>query len=431
MNLRFNNEVCKLLLFQSQDIEPLWFDVGMNMVKISSFLLNPRSINIMKHDIQNENALGLKHKSSNLSELNMSIPSEDAKQTQQFNFELEKRIPQSFPEIKTKEEKKGRESEEGKEIISKKEKEEEEELPFFGGKRFSAKKSKSLGLGGLKLNIEIPGESDEEPFQHHSGVGEEGRIGEEGIVESGEYDYEELKNIEEMEHDQEFNTLVWKVTLQLLQQILNVPDHLLNQLSKPLLEEVLKKTQDLNMQLMNFIVKTLLPYSSSRAKPLKAIRHQLISIIDRGCYNYYSEMNLNNHPTNTQNINHIVSSAGTLSQYCINNLFDLCEYYSDFAPSISESGSCGSLDINQLNRINSNENETQKDYTRNSLILKSEYSKEEKGMMFSDREITMDRVKYKIAKITTPVLINRCRATLLKFLSDEKRSGSMPLPKYI
>ena len=38
-------------------------------------------------------------------------------------------------------------------------------------------------------------------------------------------------------------------------------------------------------------------------------------------------------------------------------------------------------------------------------------------------------IKRKIATITTPVLINRCRDTLKKYAMDEMKSGNMSLPR--
>ena len=38
-------------------------------------------------------------------------------------------------------------------------------------------------------------------------------------------------------------------------------------------------------------------------------------------------------------------------------------------------------------------------------------------------------MKTKIAKLTTPILIKRCKMNFRKFLDDEVKSGSMPLPK--
>ena len=38
-------------------------------------------------------------------------------------------------------------------------------------------------------------------------------------------------------------------------------------------------------------------------------------------------------------------------------------------------------------------------------------------------------IRKKIATITTPVLINRCRDTLKKYVADEQKSGSTTLPR--
>lgn len=38
-------------------------------------------------------------------------------------------------------------------------------------------------------------------------------------------------------------------------------------------------------------------------------------------------------------------------------------------------------------------------------------------------------IRKKIATITTPVLINRCRDTLRKYVADEQKSGSTTLPR--
>jgi hypothetical protein len=40
------------------------------------------------------------------------------------------------------------------------------------------------------------------------------------------------------------------------------------------------------------------------------------------------------------------------------------------------------------------------------------------------------KIKIKIAKMSTPILIKRCKDTLKKFLDDEIKSGSMPLSRY-
>jgi hypothetical protein len=38
-------------------------------------------------------------------------------------------------------------------------------------------------------------------------------------------------------------------------------------------------------------------------------------------------------------------------------------------------------------------------------------------------------IRQRIALMTTPILVNRCKLTLLKFVSDEKKSGSVQLAR--
>jgi hypothetical protein len=75
-----------------------------------------------------------------------------------------------------------------------------------------------------------------------------------------------------------------------------------------------------------------------------------------------------------------------LSRYCFNNLFDLCKFKEDdhmycFDP--------------------------------------EEESKVRRGSDTSQR----------IARIATPILINRCRQTLRKFVTDEIKVGSLSMPR--
>jgi len=55
--------------------------------------------------------------------------------------------------------------------------------------------------------------------------------------------------------------------------------------------------------------------------------------------------------------------------------------------------------------------------------------------MLNIKEVTTNaddyvKIKIKIAKMSTPILIKRCKETLKKFLDDEIKSGAMPLPRY-
>jgi hypothetical protein len=89
---------------------------------------------------------------------------------------------------------------------------------------------------------------------------------------------------------------------------------------------------------------------------------------------------------NTQNSTNLSS----ISRVCITNLFELCKFRSE--ESLKKGNSYNNTDV--TNNV--------EDYVK---------------------------VKIKIAKMSTPILIKRCRDTLKKFIDDEVKSGTMPLPR--
>ena len=44
-------------------------------------------------------------------------------------------------------------------------------------------------------------------------------------------------------------------------------------------------------------------------------------------------------------------------------------------------------------------------------------------------QTSIKEIKLKIARIATPILINRCKQTLKKFIKDEKKVGSVGMSK--
>ena len=55
--------------------------------------------------------------------------------------------------------------------------------------------------------------------------------------------------------------------------------------------------------------------------------------------------------------------------------------------------------------------------------------------LFNFIEVTINandyvKIKIKIAKMSTPILIKRCKETLKKYLDDEIKSGAMPLARF-
>lgn len=144
--------------------------------------------------------------------------------------------------------------------------------------------------------------------------------------------------------------------------------------NKAVVEDVVKSSQDLDMQVMNFITNSLLPNCSDIND--KEFQSSLVGIIDNGCNSVYSSVRL------SQGSSSNTPFGNSLSKYCLNNLFELCRF--------------------QLAQTTSKE---------------------------SDSDKRIHEIRRKIAIITTPVLINRCRDTLKKYANDEQKSGQMSLPR--
>ncbi len=169
--------------------------------------------------------------------------------------------------------------------------------------------------------------------------------------------------------DKELQDLAWGQIIKLIKEMLRVPDGALNSLDRALAEEVIKKSQDLDVALVNFILRVLLPSSAGLSKESQ---QELVSLIDNGCTAFYSTFGAS---SSSQ-----ARAGDTLSKFCISTLISLCSSVEPKDQSISISN-------------------------------------------FAE-------IKQKIAAITTPVLINRCKAIFHKYMADEKRSGQVPLPRY-
>ena len=95
-----------------------------------------------------------------------------------------------------------------------------------------------------------------------------------------------------------------------------------------------------------------------------------------------SNFDYSNHNSSSTNS----SLQSSISKVCISNLFELCKFKTE----------------NNLKREINEKNINPDDYVK---------------------------IKVKIAKMCTPILIKRCKETLKKFLDDEIKSGSMPLSR--
>ena len=195
----------------------------------------------------------------------------------------------------------------------------------------------------------------------------------------------------------DIRSVVWSKVIPLVKTtLLFNPDSVLSH-NKAVVEDVVKSSQDLDMQVMNFITNSLLPNctdsSLESAYGKDAIQSILVQIIDNGCNSVYSSQKL------SQGSSSLVASTGpfgnTLSKFCLNNLFELCRF--------------------------------QPMYITSPDLFREGSSDQQDSPSTSEKKI--HDVKKRIASITTPVLINRCRDTLRKYASDEQKSGNMTLPR--
>ena len=89
--------------------------------------------------------------------------------------------------------------------------------------------------------------------------------------------------------------------------------------NKAVKDSVIKSSQDLDVQVINFIINDLLPHSNKLGKQFE---RTLVSIIDKGCNGYIDAMS-------TPGINMfgssstIIAQSNSLSTYCLENLFQL------------------------------------------------------------------------------------------------------------
>ena len=128
------------------------------------------------------------------------------------------------------------------------------------------------------------------------------------------------------------------------------------------------------MQAMNFILNCLLPNSTlsgqQSSEAQKILEQTLVQIIDRGC---------GNQPASSSS-----SQTANLSRYCFHNMFELCRYQ-PVAPVTDAAQPVG------------------------------------QGSPTSEAfQTSISEIKLKIARIATPILINRCKQTLKRFIKDEQ-----------
>jgi hypothetical protein len=165
---------------------------------------------------------------------------------------------------------------------------------------------------------------------------------------------------------------IWKVIIEAYDMIFRQRDSLFKNMKKSHKELVSKSSSEMKISIINFIVNILLPNSLHISKQMQI---RLLILLDIGSS---LESESNNESSG--------SVASSISKVCISNLFELCRFKT---PEVLK---------REINVQNFNPD----DYVK---------------------------IKEKIAKMCTPILIKRCKEILKKFLADEIKSGSMPLSR--
>ena len=165
---------------------------------------------------------------------------------------------------------------------------------------------------------------------------------------------------------------IWTVLIEAYDKIFRQIESVFKNLKKSHKERVSNSSSEMKIAIINFIVNVLLPNSLHIPKEMQI---RLLILLDIG-----SSLEYESHNESSGSV------TSSISKVCISNLFELCRFKT---PEI-------------LKREINDKNFNAEDYVK---------------------------IKEKIAKMCTPILIKRCKEILKKFLADEIKSGSMPLSR--
>lgn len=110
---------------------------------------------------------------------------------------------------------------------------------------------------------------------------------------------------------------IWEATINCFETIFKQSEGGYKSISRNLLEELLKSCQEMEIQIINFIVNGLLPNS---LKIPKEMQIKLLTLLDMGSNFDYNIFNMSSQTS---------SSSSSISRVCISNLFALCKYRSE------------------------------------------------------------------------------------------------------
>jgi hypothetical protein len=184
--------------------------------------------------------------------------------------------------------------------------------------------------------------------------------------------YVVVQNNKDRNYDKYNIEEIWKVLIEAYDMIFRQRESVFKNMKKNHKELVSNSSSEMKISIINFIVNVLLPNSLHIPKEMQI---RLLILLDIGSSLEYESRNESSG-----------SVTSSISKVCIANLFELCRF-------------------------------------KTPEILKRE---------INDKNFNADdyvKIKEKIAKMCTPILIKRCKEILKKFLSDEIKSGSMPLSR--
>jgi hypothetical protein len=110
---------------------------------------------------------------------------------------------------------------------------------------------------------------------------------------------------------------IWEAVISCFETIFRQSESGYKTISRNILEELLKSCQEMEIQIINFIVNGLLPNS---LKIPKEMQIKLLMLLDIGSNFDYNLFNLGSQTS---------SSSSSISRVCISNLFELCKYRSE------------------------------------------------------------------------------------------------------
>jgi hypothetical protein len=110
---------------------------------------------------------------------------------------------------------------------------------------------------------------------------------------------------------------VWEATISCFETIFRQSEGGYKTITKTIMEELFKSCQEMEIQIINFIVNGLLPNS---LKIPKEMQIKLLTLLDIGSNFDYNRYNTSNQSSTT---------SSNISRVCISNLFELCKFRSE------------------------------------------------------------------------------------------------------